>query len=92
VVVAEQRLQRSVAEDVVGDLARDLAPLFAGQRSAVERELLGDDAENLLRELFCARPALGAVGRVELGPELGDARVMDPRLQVGVRASSASPL
>ena len=43
-VVAEQRLERAVAEDVVGDLADDLAALLAGQRRPVERELLGDRA------------------------------------------------
>ena len=36
-VVAEEGLERAVAEDVVGDLTDDLTPLLAGQRRPVER-------------------------------------------------------
>ena len=57
-VVAEQRLERPIAEDVVGDLARDLAPLLAGQRGAVERELLGDDAKHFLSQVLDRTPVL----------------------------------
>jgi hypothetical protein len=78
-VVAEQRLQRPVAEDVVGDLADDLPPLLAGERRAVERQLLRDRAQDALGQVACRLPL------EQLGTELRDARVMDPRLQLRVR-------
>jgi len=83
-VVLEERFERSVAEDVVGDLLDDLAALFARQRSAVEGELLGDDPEDLLREILRGA-VLRLPGREELRAELRNARVVDPRLQVRVR-------
>src|SRR5205823_10617201 len=72
-------LERPVAEDVVRDLARDLAPLLAGERRAVERELLGDRAEDALGE------GLGRLPLEELRAELRDARVVDAGLELGVR-------
>ena len=78
-VVVQEGLERPVAEDVVGDLLRDLPPLLAGQRRAVERELLGDRAEHALGELFVR------LRREELRTELRDARVVNPRLQLRVR-------
>ena len=41
-VVAQERLDRPVAEDVVGDLADDLRPLLARERRLVDGQLLGD--------------------------------------------------
>jgi hypothetical protein len=83
-VVAQERLQRSVAEDVVGDLACDLPPLLAREWRAVERELLGDDAEHLLGEVL-GRTLIGLSGRIELRAELRDAGVVDAALQLGIR-------
>ena len=83
-VVAQERLERAVAEDVVGDLADELAPLLARQRRAVERELLGDRAQHALGEVL-VRLALE-----ELGAELLDARVVDARLQLGVRVERSA--
>ena len=77
-LVAEQRLDRPVAENVVRQLTDDLAPLVAGQRRAVEDELLGDGPVDLVGEIL-------VVGLVELGPELRDARVVDLGLQLRVR-------
>ena len=77
-VVTQQRLDRAVAEDVVRQLADDLAALLAGQRGAVECELLVDRAVDAIREVV-------AVLLVELGAELGDALVMDACLQLRVR-------
>ena len=82
-VVAQQRLDRPVAEDVVGELADELAALLARERRAVERQLLGDRPVHLVAEIL-------AVLLEELRAELGDARVVDPRLQVGVRIDAAS--
>src|SRR5207253_9718902 len=77
-VVPEQRLERPVAEDVVGDLASDLAPLLARQRRAVARELLRDRAQDALGEV------LGRLPLEELRPELRDARVVDAGLELRV--------
>ena len=77
-VVAQQRLDRAVAEDVVRQLTDDLAPLVPRQRRAVEDELLGDRAVDLVGEIL-------AVRLVELGPELRDTRVVDLGLQLRVR-------
>jgi hypothetical protein len=44
--------RRPVAEDVVGDLADDAPPLLAGQRSAVERELLRDLAQHAVVQVL----------------------------------------
>ena len=89
-VVAKQGLERPVAEDVIRDLARDLAPFLAGQRGAVDRELLGDDAQHLLGQVVGGGgTVLGPAGGIQLRAELGDARVVDVRLQVGVRVRPA---
>src|SRR5262245_30316875 len=85
-VVLEERLERSVAEDVVGDLLGDLAALLAGQGRAVERQLLGDRAEDAVGELFVG------LGREELWPQLCDAGVMDLRLQLRVRVDDDTAL
>ena len=77
-LVAQQRLDRAVAEDVVRQLTDDLAPLVARERGAVEDELLGDRAVDLVGEIL-------AVLLVELRPELRDARVVDLGLQLRVR-------
>ena len=77
-VVAQQRLDRAVAENVVRQLANDLAALLAGQRSPVERELLVYRSVDAVGEVV-------AVLLVELGAELGDALVMDASLQLRVR-------
>ena len=77
-VVPEQRLQRPVAEDVVGDLADDAPPLLARERGAVERELLRDLAQDALGEV------LARLGREQVRAELRDAGVVDPSLQLGV--------
>ena len=51
-VVAQERLERAVAEDVVGDLADELPPLLARERRAVERELLGHRAQHAVGEVL----------------------------------------
>src|SRR6266516_4356905 len=86
----EERLERAVAEDVVGDLARDLPSLLAGEGRAVERKLLGDRPEHALRELFIRlrgeelRAELRDAGVVYLGLELcvgiGSGAVLHDRL------------
>ena len=78
-VVAEQRLERPVAEDVVGQLADDPASLLAGEGRPVERKLLGNGAVHLLVQV------LGRLRREELRPQLGDAGVVDAGLQLGIR-------
>src|SRR5205823_4644215 len=83
-VVAEERLERAVAEDVVRDLADDPPALFACQRCPVERELLRDGAEHPIRDVA------GRLALEQLGAELGDARVVDLRLQVGIRVGGSA--
>ena len=78
-VVAQERLERAVAEDVVGDLADELPPLLPRQRRAVERELLRDRAQDALGEVLVRLPL------EELRAEPLDARVVDAGLQLGVR-------
>ena len=72
-VVAQERLERAVAEDVVGDLARDLGALLAGQRRLVEREGLRHRLADALGEL--AVVGLGA--REQPRAEAGDDLVVD---------------
>src|SRR5947209_2523414 len=55
-VVAEERVERAVAEDVVGDVARDPPALVASQRRAVQRELLGHGTEDLLVQVVRLLP------------------------------------
>jgi hypothetical protein len=80
-VVAQERLERAVAEDVVGQLTDELAALFACERRAIERQLFGDRPIDALAEVLAVFLA------EELGPELGDAGVVDPGLQLGVRVN-----
>ena len=54
-VLAKERLERPVAEDVVGDLADDLPALVPRQGSLVERQLLRDDAQDPLGQVFVRR-------------------------------------
>src|SRR5581483_1203364 len=77
-VVAEELLERSVAEDVVRQLADELTPLFLRQRRPGERQLLGHRLEDGVAEI-------GLALLEELGPELRDARVVDARLELRVR-------
>ena len=83
--VTEEGLERAVAENVVGDVGDDLLSLLAGERSAVESELLHDRAHDPLFEV------LRRLGREQLGAELGDARVVDATLQIRVRIALARP-
>ncbi len=78
-VVAEERLDRAVAENVVGQLADDLSALLPRQRSAIERELFRDGAIHLVGQVT------RAVLLEELRPKLGDALVVDAALEIGVR-------
>ena len=82
-VVAEERLERAVAEHVVGDLPDDPPALVARQRGPVERELLGDCVQHPFREV------LGGLTLEELGTELRDHRVVDRALHVGVGIAGA---
>ncbi len=77
-VVAQERLERSVAEDVVGDLLLDAHTLGAAERRPVDRELLGDRVLDERREL------VGRADRVQRGAELRDARSVDPALELRV--------
>ena len=54
-VLPKQRLERPVAEDVVGDLADDLPALVPRERRLVERELLGDDAQDAVGQVLVRR-------------------------------------
>ncbi len=78
-VVAEERLEWPIAEDVVRDLAGDLLALLAAQRRPVERELGRDGLLHALGEV------LVPVGDEQLRAELRDAGAVDLRLQIGVR-------
>src|SRR5689334_23032298 len=50
-VVGEELLEWAVAEDVVGELANELAALLARERRPREREFLGDGLEHVVAEL-----------------------------------------
>src|SRR5439155_24514378 len=76
-------LDRAVPEDVVRQLADDLAPLLARQGRAVERELLCDRTVDAVGEVL-------AVLFVQLRTELRDALVVDPCLELGVRVDRRS--
>ncbi len=84
-VVAEERLERSVAEDVVGDVGDDLSALLTGQRRPVESELLHDRAHDALVQV------LSRLGRKQLGAEAGDAGVVDAGLEIRVRVGLLRP-
>ena len=74
-LVAQQRLQRAEADDLVGDLLQHAHPLGAGEREAL---LVDRDAEDLLD----LPPYLDLVGEVELGVEVGDDALLDAVLGV----------
>ena len=81
-VVAQERLERPVAEDVVGDLARDLRPLLAGERGLVERDRLVDGLADALGELD---GALRLGPREQPRPDPRDHVMVDPALEVAER-------
>ena len=98
VVVAEERLERPVAEDVVGDLADELATLLAGQRRAVEGELLGDRPQDALGDVggavVCANSsgpscAMQAWWMRVFSSAYGSARRSPSRVPRGVAGASA---
>src|SRR5579862_11026 len=77
-VVAEEPLERAVPEDVVRQLPDELTTLLARERRAGDDELLRD-------RLVDAVVEVGRLLHEELRAELGDARVMHPGLELGVR-------
>ena len=77
-LVAEQRLQRAEADDLVGDLLEHPDALGAGQGEAF---LVDDLAEDLLD----LAPDLDLVGQVELRVEVLDDPALDPELDVAER-------
>src|SRR5581483_2195759 len=77
-VVTQERLERTVAEDVVGELLLDPDALDAGKRRAHERQLLGDRIAHPLREL------LGRADLEQGRAELLDAGSVDAPLELGV--------
>ena len=78
-LVAQEGLERAVAQDVVGDLARHLRALLAGQRRLVERDRLLDGIADALLELA----VLLVRRREEARAEAGDDVVVDARLHLG---------
>ena len=72
--VAQQRLERPKADDLVGDLAEHSASLGPSEGEALGVKCLGEGLLDLLSQL-------GVIGQVELGIELGD----DPVLNLGAR-------
>ena len=77
-LVAQQRLQRAEADDLVGDLLEHAGPLGAGQRQAFRVERA---AEGLLD----LAPHLDLVGQVELRVEVLDDALLDAELGVAER-------
>ena len=77
-LVAEERLERAEADDLVGDLLEHPHPLGAGQGEA----LLVDDAAEDLLDLAAH---LDLVGQVELGVQVLDDAALDPELDVPER-------
>ena len=77
-LVAEQRLQRTETDDLVGDLLEHPDALGAGQGEA----FLVDD---LAEDLFDLAPDLDLVGQVELGIQVLDDPALDPELDVPER-------
>ena len=77
-LVAQQRLERSEADDLVGDLLQHPDALGAGEGEAF---LVDDLAEDLLD----LAAHLDLVGQVELGVEVLDDPVLDPELDVAER-------
>src|SRR5262249_9541814 len=80
--VAEERLERAVAENVVGDLLLQSRALARAERGVLRRQLFRHELANARRQI------LGAVEVQERRPQPRDAGAMDLRLQLGVRVSS----
>ena len=78
--VAQVGLERSVAEDVVGDLLGDPRPVGDRERRVVLRQHLLQRLTHLLLELGLGQPRV-----VELGPEVVEQRLVHGALQVGER-------
>ena len=78
-VVSQEVLERSVAQDVVGDLPDDLASLLTRERRSIQHELLRDRARDALVQVA------GCFPLEELCTQRGDAGVMDAGLQLCVR-------
>src|SRR5579862_3669523 len=76
--VTEERLERAVAEDVVGELLLDADSLDARERRPHERELLGD------RVAYPGRELLRRADLEQRGPQLLDAGPMDASFQLGM--------
>ena len=74
-LVAQERLERAEADDLVGDLLEHPDALGAGQGQAL---LVDDPAEDLLD----LAPDLDLVGQVELGVQVLDDPALDPELDV----------
>ena len=86
--VAQERLDRAVAEDVVGDLLGDPGPLGGGQQDVLGLHGLLQGALDHVLEL-----GLGQLGVVQLGPELLEQGVVDLGLEVaGSRSRPSSPV
>ena len=77
-LVAQERLERPEADDLVGDLLEHPDPLGAGEGEAF---LVDDLAEDLLD----LAPDLDLVGQVELRIQVLDDPVLDPELDVPER-------
>ena len=83
-VVAQEGLQRAVAEDVVRDLTGDLGALLPRQRRLVERERLRHRLAHALGELVVV------ARRVEQArPDARDDVVVDPGLELAERIGGA---
>ena len=78
----EQRLERPVAEDVVGDLPLEVGALARAERRLLGFQLLADDLAYSARES-------SPLEVEERGAEPGDAGPVDLRLQLGVRIARA---
>ena len=83
-LVAQERLERPEADDLVGDLLEHPDALGAGQGEAF---LVDDLAEDLLD----LAPDLDLVGQVELGVEVLDDPALDPELDVAERLPDRAP-
>ena len=89
-VVAQERLERAVAEDVVRDLAGDLRALLARQRRLVERDRLFDGLAHALGS--SSRRRLVVAGGEEARAEARDDVMVDARLELGERVGDAGLL
>ena len=79
-LVAQQGLQRAVAEDVVRDFPFEPCAIRRAERALLARELFTDDVANL----WCERLA---VSRGEGAAEPGNAGAVDLGLQLGMRVA-----